>query len=46
MEKWGEFFPGAENLDELLEQMHQQAGAMQSLLDEHVAASSAASSRT
>ena len=31
-QKWGDRFPGAENLDQLLEQIAQQAGQMQSLL--------------
>ncbi len=31
-QKWGDHFPGAENLDQLLEQIAQQAGQMQSLL--------------
>src|SRR5215212_1364622 len=33
MDKWGQFFPGAQNLDDLIEQMQQQAAQMQSLLD-------------
>ena len=36
-QKWGQHFPGVESLDELLEQIGQQAGQMQSLLAEHVA---------
>ncbi|HET9855555.1 MAG TPA: VWA domain-containing protein, partial [Methylomirabilota bacterium] len=31
-QKWGDHFPGAQNLDQLLEQIAQQAGQMQSLL--------------
>jgi uncharacterized protein with von Willebrand factor type A (vWA) domain len=31
-QKWGDHFPGAESLDQLLEQMSRQAGQMQSLL--------------
>ena len=31
-EKWGDHFPGAENLDQLIEQMGQQMAAMQSLM--------------
>jgi uncharacterized protein with von Willebrand factor type A (vWA) domain len=33
MDKHGQFFPGAENLDQLLERMQRQQSAMQSLLD-------------
>src|SRR5919202_3569702 len=33
MDKWGQFFPGAENLDQLVEQMQRQAAQMQSLLE-------------
>jgi uncharacterized protein with von Willebrand factor type A (vWA) domain len=33
MEKWGQFFPGAQNLDQLAEQLQQQMAQMQSLLD-------------
>jgi uncharacterized protein with von Willebrand factor type A (vWA) domain len=33
MDKYGEMFPGAENLEDLLEQMGRQAAQMQSLLD-------------
>jgi uncharacterized protein with von Willebrand factor type A (vWA) domain len=31
-QKWGDHFPGAQNLDQLLQQIAQQAGQMQSLL--------------
>ena len=31
-QKWGDHFPGAENLDQLIEQIAQQSGQMQSLL--------------
>ncbi len=31
-QKWGDHFPGAQNLDQLMEQIAQQAGQMQSLL--------------
>src|SRR5688572_10679900 len=31
-DKWGQFFPGAENLDQLLEQMRRQMAQMQSLM--------------
>src|SRR5690242_2409786 len=31
-QKWGDHFPGAENLDQLMEQIAQQSGQMQSLL--------------
>jgi uncharacterized protein with von Willebrand factor type A (vWA) domain len=33
MDKHGQFFPGVENLDQLMEQMQRQQSAMQSLLD-------------
>ena len=33
MDKWGQLFPGAENLDQLVEQLQQQMAQMQSLLD-------------
>ena len=33
MDKWGQFFPGVENLDELIEQLQQRQAQMQSLLD-------------
>jgi uncharacterized protein with von Willebrand factor type A (vWA) domain len=33
MDKHGQFFPGAENLDQLMQQMQRQQSAMQSLLD-------------
>ena len=33
MEKHGQFFPGVENLDQLMQQMQRQQSAMQSLLD-------------
>jgi uncharacterized protein with von Willebrand factor type A (vWA) domain len=33
MDKHGEFFPGAESLDQLMQQMQRQQSAMQSLLD-------------
>jgi uncharacterized protein with von Willebrand factor type A (vWA) domain len=33
MDKWGELFPGVQNLDQLIEQMQRQAAQMQSLLD-------------
>ncbi len=33
MDKHGKFFPGAENLDQLMQQMQRQQSAMQSLLD-------------
>src|SRR6476661_7226349 len=33
MDKYGQMFPGAENLDDLIEQMQRQAAQMQSLLD-------------
>jgi uncharacterized protein with von Willebrand factor type A (vWA) domain len=33
MDKYGELFPGAQNLDDLLDQMGRQAAQMQSLLD-------------
>jgi uncharacterized protein with von Willebrand factor type A (vWA) domain len=33
MDKWGQMFPGVENLDQLIEQMQRQAAAMQSMLD-------------
>jgi uncharacterized protein with von Willebrand factor type A (vWA) domain len=33
MDKWGQFFPGAENLDQLVEQLQQSMAQMQSLLD-------------
>ena len=33
MQKWGELFPGAENLDQLIEQLQRQMAQMQSLLD-------------
>ena len=33
MDKHGQFFPGAESLDQLMEQMQRQQSAMQSLLD-------------
>ena len=31
-QKWGDFFPGAESLDDLLEQLGQRMAAMQSLM--------------
>jgi uncharacterized protein with von Willebrand factor type A (vWA) domain len=33
MDKWGQLFPGAQDLDDLIEQLAQQAAQMQSLLD-------------
>jgi uncharacterized protein with von Willebrand factor type A (vWA) domain len=33
MQQWGQFFPGAQNLDQLAEQLQQQMAQMQSLLD-------------
>jgi uncharacterized protein with von Willebrand factor type A (vWA) domain len=33
MDKWGQFFPGANSLDELIEQLQQRQAQMQSLLD-------------
>lgn len=33
MQKWGQFFPGAQNLDQLVEQLQRQMAQMQSLLD-------------
>ncbi len=33
MDKWGQLFPGAENLDQLVEQLQQQMAQRQSLLD-------------
>jgi len=33
MSKWGQFFPGAESLDQLVEQLQRQMAQMQSLLD-------------
>src|SRR5918999_157709 len=33
MDKWGELFPGAQNLEQLVEQLQRQMAQMQSLLD-------------
>src|SRR5215472_11018658 len=33
MDKWGQFFPGANSLDELIEQLQQRQAQMQSMLD-------------
>ena len=33
MQKWGQLFPGAENLEQLVDQLQQQMAQMQSLLD-------------
>lgn len=33
MDKWGEMFPGAENLEQLVEQLQKQMAQMQSMLD-------------
>ncbi|MBA2449304.1 MAG: VWA domain-containing protein [Chloroflexi bacterium] len=33
MQKWGQLFPGAENLDQLVEQLQQSMAQMQSLMD-------------
>ena len=33
MDKWGELFPGAENLEQLVDQLQQQMAQMQSMLD-------------
>ncbi len=33
MDKWGQFFPGVNSLDELIEQMQQRQAQMQSMLD-------------
>jgi uncharacterized protein with von Willebrand factor type A (vWA) domain len=33
MQKHGQYFPGVNSLDDLLEQMHQQMGAMQAIMD-------------
>jgi uncharacterized protein with von Willebrand factor type A (vWA) domain len=33
MQQWGELFPGAENLDQLVEQLQRQMAQMQSLMD-------------
>ena len=33
MDKWGQFFPGVNSLDELIEQLQQRQAQMQSMLD-------------